>query len=119
MRTEAQKEKHREAERHRRAANPKKYREADRQLYNTNPGKGRARCAARRARKLNQSPPLTVEQQADIVAFYAKARALTELVGEPYHVDHIKPLSKGGLHHPDNLQVLLGRENLRKGSKYV
>jgi len=43
---------------------------------------------------------------------------MTELTGEAYHVDHKKPLSKGGLHHPDNLQVLLGRENLKKGAKY-
>lgn len=34
------------------------------------------------------------------------------------HVDHIKPLSKGGLHEPSNLQLLTPRDNLRKGSKY-
>ena len=34
-----------------------------------------------------------------------------------YHVDHIKPLSKGGLHHQDNLQILTATENLRKGAK--
>jgi 5-methylcytosine-specific restriction endonuclease McrA len=34
-----------------------------------------------------------------------------------YHVDHIIPLSKGGLHHPDNLQYLTAEENLKKGSK--
>lgn len=36
---------------------------------------------------------------------------------EGYVVDHIIPLSKGGLHHEDNLQYLPKNINLRKGSK--
>ncbi len=34
-----------------------------------------------------------------------------------YHVDHIIPLSRGGLHHEDNLQYLTIKENLQKGNK--
>ena len=34
------------------------------------------------------------------------------------HVDHIQPLSQGGKHHPDNLQILTAEENLRKGAKW-
>ena len=34
-----------------------------------------------------------------------------------YEVDHIIPLSKGGLHHQDNLQYLLKEENRRKSNK--
>lgn len=83
-----------------------------------NPALVNAKTARRRAHKLAQSPLLTNEERAKIIGFYAEARAMTEMSGVPYHVDHIKPLSKGGLHHPDNLQVLLGRENLRKGAKY-
>ena len=33
-----------------------------------------------------------------------------------YHVDHILPLSKGGLHHPDNLQYLPAVINIKKGN---
>lgn len=80
-----------------------------------NPHAVRSQIATRRARKKNLAVELTNEQRADVIALYAKARALSELTGEPYHVDHIKPLSKGGLHHPDNLQVLRGVDNLRKG----
>lgn len=34
-----------------------------------------------------------------------------------YEVDHIIPLSKGGLHHEDNLQYLTIKENRSKGNK--
>lgn len=35
------------------------------------------------------------------------------------HVDHIKPLSKGGLHVAANLQVISAHLNLRKGAAYA
>ena len=40
-------------------------------------------------------------------------------VTNKYHVDHIIPLSKGGLHHPDNLRVITATENLRKHTKLI
>jgi 5-methylcytosine-specific restriction endonuclease McrA len=36
---------------------------------------------------------------------------------EGYEVDHIIPISKGGLHHQDNLQYLTISENRSKGDK--
>lgn len=36
---------------------------------------------------------------------------------EGYEVDHIIPISKGGLHHQDNLQYLTITENRKKGAK--
>ena len=33
-----------------------------------------------------------------------------------YHVDHIIPVAKGGLHHPSNLQLATATWNLRKGT---
>jgi 5-methylcytosine-specific restriction endonuclease McrA len=38
---------------------------------------------------------------------------------EGHEVDHIKPLSRGGLHHEDNLQYLPWLENRRKGNRYT
>ena len=38
---------------------------------------------------------------------------------EGYEVDHIIPLSKGGLHHQDNLQYLTPEDNKKKGSKLL
>lgn len=36
---------------------------------------------------------------------------------EGYEVDHIIPLSRGGLHHPDNLQYLTREQNRSKSNK--
>lgn len=36
-------------------------------------------------------------------------------LGEKFHVDHIHPIVKGGLHVLDNLQVIPAIDNLRKG----
>lgn len=39
-------------------------------------------------------------------------------LADNYHIDHIKPLSKGGTHYPINIQLLCPTCNLKKGSKY-
>jgi 5-methylcytosine-specific restriction endonuclease McrA len=70
-----------------------------------------------RMRKRNQMP-----MDADnnkILWFYKEAERLTEETGIIHHVDHIIPISKGGLHHQDNLQVLTKEENLSKGNKIL
>lgn len=110
---------HKQAEYHRRRydADPEAQRARSRSWGRANPDKVNARTSKRRARLKKVAVPLTPQEQAEVIAIYAKARALTELVGEPYHVDHIKPISKGGLHHPSNLQVLRGIDNLRKGNR--
>jgi len=35
-----------------------------------------------------------------------------------YHIDHIRPISKGGTHTKENLQLLSPKVNLEKGSKW-
>jgi HNH endonuclease len=60
------------------------------------------------ARKKNQTPPdadIKVMQQ-----FYIDCP-------QGHEVDHIIPISKGGLHHQDNLQHLPMLENRKKGNK--
>ncbi len=52
----------------------------------------------------------------DVLSFYTEARRLTRETGEPHEVDHIIALANGGLHRPDNLQVLTKAENLLKGN---
>jgi 5-methylcytosine-specific restriction endonuclease McrA len=36
-------------------------------------------------------------------------------LGKNFHVDHIVPIAKGGLHTAYNLQILEAKDNLRKG----
>ncbi len=65
---------------------------------------------------------------AAIRAIYAEAVRVEKLVancpvfdipeiGKKIHVDHIIPLSKGGLHIAENLQLLPAGLNMRKGVK--
>ena len=82
-----------------------------------NPEKGLGYTAERRAHKKNVSVLLSCVERTCIRAFYDTARFLKEITGETFHVDHVIPLSKGGLHHPRNLQVLRGVDNLRKGAR--
>lgn len=52
-----------------------------------------------------------------LIWFYDEAKRLTLFTGVKHEVDHIIPVSKGGLHHQDNLQVLPWLENRAKGAK--
>ena len=70
-----------------------------------------ARASQYRAARRNQTPDLTEEESAAIIEMYSLARRLTEETGIRHEVDHIHPISKGGLHHPDNLQVLTKHDN--------
>ena len=67
-------------------------------------------AANRRAMKLNQTP-----SWADL----DKIKEIYLNCPEGYHVDHIHPLSKGGLHVDYNLQWLKVYDNLSKGNKIL
>lgn len=64
-------------------------------------------AARRRARMKKQSPELTEHENKRIKEIYLNC-------SKGYEVDHIIPISKGGLHHPDNLQILTMEENRKK-----
>jgi hypothetical protein len=70
-----------------------------------------ANVMAYRARKKN-----ALSEDADLELI----RRIYELRPDGYHVDHIKALAEGGLHHQDNLQYLPSSENCKKcsGRKY-
>lgn len=68
--------------------------------------------------KRAQTPNLTDDQKQEVYRIYNKARALTEATGIQHHVDHIQPISKGGLHVPENLRVVTANENLTKKDKW-
>jgi 5-methylcytosine-specific restriction endonuclease McrA len=99
------------------AENREMHREASRRWHKENRVRSYAHTRTRSLRKKGQTPP-----DADfnkIATIYAEAARLTRETGIKHHVDHIKPLSKGGLHHQDNLQILTWAANLSKGAKYA
>ena len=70
-----------------------------------------------RTKKFGETPTLTNEEHKRILLIYKECAKITEETGILHHVDHIHPISKGGKHHPDNLQILTATENIRKGNK--
>jgi len=55
-----------------------------------------AKEASRRARKLGQTPQMVQDELDQINYLYWLAQDLRAVSGQDYHVDHIKPLAKGG-----------------------
>jgi hypothetical protein len=95
-----------------RVATAKVWYEANRHIAN-------ATSARRRAAK-QQATPAWANHEA-IKEMYAEAAFLTEVLGVPYHVDHIVPLRSKivcGLHCEQNLQAIEGVENIRKGNRH-
>lgn len=70
-----------------------------------------AACAKRYAKKLQAMPDCT---NKELIDFYYKVSATMA----DYEVDHWQPLSKDGLHHEDNLQILLISLNKEKSNKW-
>jgi hypothetical protein len=92
-----------------RRANPDKVSEWKRKDRLVNKPRVLADNARRRGWTCGETSP-EVEQLYALRDFY---RAMS--LGEEFHVDHIKPLSKGGLHIFSNMQVIPAVDNLRKG----
>ena len=79
-----------------------------------NKGNRAANEGKRRAVKAKSLDVLTQEQLGEIKQIYTHAARVSKKLQIPFEVDHIVPLSKGGLHHPLNLQVVPARWNRRK-----
>jgi 5-methylcytosine-specific restriction endonuclease McrA len=71
----------------------------------------------RKQRLREQTPELSAEEQEMIRQIYEQRDRLNQEAGSiHYHVDHIIPLAKGGLHHPGNLRLITATENMQKGA---
>jgi 5-methylcytosine-specific restriction endonuclease McrA len=74
--------------------------------------------AARRRCRMRDSFDETADQQK-INEIYCEAKRLTSETNIPHEVDHIIPISKGGKHHEDNLQIITMSENRKKHDKIL
>jgi hypothetical protein len=104
-----------------RKKNPTKYKENLENWIKENPDKYKLITAKgnskRRAAEKNNTPDLTHNQKLIIETIYLQRIRLEKRLGIPFHVDHVIPISKGGLHIPSNLQVLPAKLNLKKNSR--
>lgn len=98
-------------------ADPERRYETNKSWRNDNPEKFRASSQRRRAAVVAALSP--DRDEAKIAAMHNLAVRLTEKFGTPYHVDHLVPLSKGGMHHESNLVVMRGDYNCSKGAKII
>ena len=74
-------------------------------------------CARRRCRMREAFDETSNKQKIDEI--YHNSRILTKETGIPHEVDHIIPISKGGKHHEDNLQIITAFENRKKSNKIM
>lgn len=82
-----------------------------------NPQKAHARNSKRRAIKLNATSighDIKIEN-----CLYNQCKSLYRRIGIKFEVDHIIPLSKGGMHHHLNLHVIPASLNRVKHSKDI
>jgi hypothetical protein len=71
----------------------------------------------RRAELRNGLKVLTERQTQLVDQYYAYAARLTKKLNIRFHVDHTIPLSLGGKHTPDNLQVVPAKWNWSKNNR--
>ena len=72
-----------------------------------------ARNGTRRALLKSQTPEMNKAELVEVEAMYM----YNQIMPGDWHVDHIEPLAKGGIHHPSNLQVLTAHDNMSKGAR--
>lgn len=117
-------EKQREQHKEKRRKQPEKYRllglKRTQRWQAKNIGYVNAQTSKRKAARIKRTPVWA--DLAAIQKFYDQAAVLTATTGETWHVDHIIPLQGklvSGLHVAENLQLLLGKENCRKGNAFT
>lgn len=86
-------------------------RECEKRYKARNPHKRPLYAVDRRIREKATGDPKIIRQ------FYLMRDRLCRCTGFAWHVDHIIPLSRGGMHHHCNLQVITASANLRKHNK--
>jgi len=77
----------------------------------------RHQSSKRRAIERKARVNLTEYEEGEMKQIYAHAVRVSNKLQIPFHVDHIVPLSKGGLHHPSNMQICPASWNMSKNNR--
>ena len=78
-----------------------------------------AKTSYRRAKIICGEIKLDKCQKSIIKTIYDLSKRISKCLSVNHHVDHIIPLTKGGLHIPSNLQVIPAVLNIRKSNKII
>ena len=97
--------------------NADKVKASVKKYHQNNPDKLNSHCANYRAKKFGATVWMTKEDKEKIAELYEIAKDATKLFGYDWEVDHIVPLSKGGLHKLANLQVVPASWNRAKNNR--
>lgn len=81
-----------------------------------NPEKVREFTLRRKSRKYGRLPRGTVAKIGQYQKW--KCAICKTDIAKNFHVDHIMPLAKGGMHEPTNIQLLCPTCNVRKSAKH-
>jgi hypothetical protein len=103
--------------------NPEKTAEMRRRASLKYAKNNRDKCSVRenKRRQLKEASNniLSEDDKKLMQIIYQCRKRIYDCSGLNFHVDHIMPLSKGGLHIPLNLRIIPARENLKKHNKIV
>jgi hypothetical protein len=80
-------------------------------------GKASKKKTGAHRKQVKSMIPLTEQERQQLIILERDRLHLTETTGIQHHLDHIMPLSKGGIHHPINLRIITAEENISKGDK--
>lgn len=75
------------------------------------------RLANRNRRRVLEQTGRLVDNEPLMIGLYCVARRVSKCMGIKWHVDHITPLRRGGLHSRPNMQIIPATWNKKKGAK--
>jgi len=110
---------HRESMMKWRKENPDIVKKIQKTWAKKNPEKVLANNSKHRARRKNQAVILDRNEKLTIDVIYKARKRISDCVGIQFHVDHIYPIAKGGLHKLSNLQLLPAKINIKKKDKII